>query len=242
MIHILKKSIKKIALKFGYDFIPFNQYEESLSQVNYNWLKRKNVKTIIDVGACDGDFIRKFRPVFPNAMIYSFEPNPESFQKLNERLAHDKNFKSFNLALSNKKDEIDFFISSNAGSSSMLAMEELHKENFPNSKNIIPIKVKSSKLDEVLSTELLHSPVFIKLDVQGAEKLVLEGAVKTLRLVDIIYCEINFQELYQGSVLANELIDLLKNYNFNLAGIENMHQSLIDGSYLHGDAIFIKGK
>ena len=48
MIHLIKKGIKKIARQFGYDFIPFNQYEESLSQVKYNWLKQKNVKTIMN--------------------------------------------------------------------------------------------------------------------------------------------------------------------------------------------------
>ena len=40
----------------------------------------------------------------------------------------------------------------------------------------------------------------------------------------------------------NNALPLLKKYNFNFAGIENTFQSLIDGSFTHGDAIFVKEK
>lgn len=97
-------------------------------------------------------------------------------------------------------------------------------------------------LDNIMPELKIESAVMMKLDVQGAERLVLEGSVKTLELVDVIYSEVNFVELYKDAVLITDLIVLLKKYNFNFAGIENTFQSLIDGSFTHGDAIFVKEK
>lgn len=238
----LKKFIRKLIRLTGFTISPYNSYEASLNEVKYNWLKEKNIKTIIDVGACDGDFIRKFRPIFPEATIYSFEPNPEAFTKLNILFKTDKKLKTFNLALSNTKGEIDFFVSENAGSSSLLVMDELHKINIPHSAMNHLIKVNCDLMDNVFSSIELEKNVLLKLDVQGAEKLVIEGAIKTLSKVDIIYTEINFQELYKNSILVNDLINLLNKHNFRLVGIENIHQSIIDGSFMHGDAVFIKEK
>ncbi len=242
MLHLIKRITKKIIRQTGYSLSKIDKYQYSLEKVKYNWLKKKNIKTIIDVGACDGDFIRKFRPVFPDAMIYSIEPNPESFEKLNAFYKNDPKIKPFNIALSNFKSDVDFFVSESAGSSSLLEMEEIHKINFPLSAKNERIKVKCDLLDNIFSNIILESNVLMKLDVQGAEKLVLEGSIKTLKSVDVILCEVNFQELYKHAVLATDLIQFLKINNFIFFGIENMHQSLIDGTYTHGDAFFIKEK
>ncbi len=175
-------------------------------------------------------------------MIYAFEAMPEPFKRLNEKLSSDKKLKTFNVALSNYKGDVDFYVSSNEGSSSLLQMEEVHKINFPTSAKNHLIKVKCDLLDNYLTELKIESAVMMKLDVQGAERLVLEGSVKTLEIVDVIYSEVNFVELYKDAVLVTDLIVLLKKYNFNFAGIENTFQSLIDGSFTHGDAIFVKDK
>ena len=78
----------------------------------------------------------------------------------------------------------------------------------------------------------------MKLDVQGAEKLVLEGAEETLKNVDIIFSEINFSELYKGNVPFSELCRYLLEKGFTVIGIENISQSTIDGTYLQADAYF----
>ncbi|MEI7801606.1 MAG: FkbM family methyltransferase [Bacteroidota bacterium] len=238
----LKQLLKKLVRLSGKTLVPINTYQESLELVKYNWLKNKNIKTIIDVGANDGGFIRRFRSVFPEAMIYAYEAMPDPYKRLNIKLQADKRLKTYNVALSNYKGEVDFYVSSNEGSSSLLQMEEIHKINFPGSAKNTQIKVKCDLLDNFLTEINFESNVLMKLDVQGAERLVLEGATKTIELIDVIYCEVNFQELYKDAVLITDLILLLKKYNFNLAGIENIYQSVIDGSFTHGDAIFIKEK
>src|SRR5438874_1345450 len=65
----------------------------------YQWIQDMNIKTIIDVGAHEGEFALEMSQIFPEARIYSFEPLAEPFKKLNQKLKNVARFQSFNLAL-----------------------------------------------------------------------------------------------------------------------------------------------
>jgi hypothetical protein len=80
----------------------------------------------------------------------------------------------------------------------------------------------------------------MKLDVQGAEKIVLDGAVNTLKYVKYVFCEINFVETYKGCVLFSDLNKILESQGFVMAGVENVSQSPVSGMFLQADAFYIK--
>ena len=234
----MKKAIKKILRQRGYDIKPLDLYQEQIDIVNYDWLKKKNIKTILDIGASFGEYATRARNLFPDAEIISFEAIPKSYKILSEKFKNDSLHKCFNIALSNYTGETVFRISSNSGSSSLLEMNDLHKINYPVSKDIQEININCDKLDNVIKDLKLKRNVLMKLDVQGAEKLVLEGAEETLKNVDIIFSEINFSELYKGNVPFSELCRYLLEKGFTVIGIENISQSTIDGTYLQADAYF----
>ena len=54
----------------------------------------------------------------------------------------------------------------------------------------------------------------INVDVQGWELEVFKGAARTLENIDIIYSEVNFEELYKGCCLVGDLDTFLGNYGF----------------------------
>jgi len=234
----MKKTIKSILQKSGYSIIPFDEYEHKLEKVRYKWLVNQNISTILDIGASLGQYAKKARKRFPEARIFSFEALPDSFKALNETFKGDKNFQSFNVALSNFEGKTVFRKSSNTGSSSLLEMDDLHKTNYTDSKNIVEIEVKCNTLDNVLKGQKLQKNILMKLDVQGAEKMVLEGAKETLKNVQVIFSEVNFNTLYKGNVLFNDLVQFLYEQGFKVEGIENVSQSLIDGTFLQADVFF----
>lgn len=231
--------MKSVFRKKGYAILPIDKYVEAIDKVKYCWLQKIEFDLIIDVGASDGGFVKKIRTVMPLIQIYSFEPIPESYQKLIEKNMGDKNFTAFNVALSSKEGETDFYISSSSGCSSLLEMSDIHKEAYPYTANLTKIKVPMKCLDDVMK-EYGYKNIFLKIDVQGAEKLVLEGALETLENVKVIFMEVNFVETYKGCVLINEIVDYLESKGFVLYGMENISQTTIDGSFLQGDAFFIK--
>ncbi|MCX6272534.1 MAG: FkbM family methyltransferase [Bacteroidetes bacterium] len=243
-MNYIKKLIQLTMRSLGYKIVPLDYYDtdylEKLETVNKKWLVHLGIKTIIDVGASDGGFAKKIRNWLPSAQLYCIEPIKASFQKLSEKFVNDPNFRSFNLALSDRKETRSFYVHSAAGCSSLLPMAELHKKVYPGSESYVEENLETSTLDEVFCNFTLTAPVLLKIDVQGAEKLVLEGASQLLGNVKVIFLEISFTELYDQNPLVNEMIAFLETRGFSLAGMENISQSLIDGTFLQADAFFVK--
>lgn len=240
MTQSIKNIIKKILRKNGLVVLPVDVYQEQLSSIKYNWLKAMNFSSIVDVGASDGGFARKARAMFSDTPIFSFEPIKESFDHLNDYFKNDKNFTSYNIACSNQKILADFYLSSNKGSSSLLEMGHIHKKAYPDSSGLFKTKVFAEKIDNILTEKETGNNVYLKMDVQGGEMFVLEGASVLLNSVSLILSEISFVTLYDFQPLVNELISYLKERGFIIAGVENVSQSLVDGSFLQADMFFIR--
>lgn len=236
---MVKTLIKKYLHRKGYDIVPYDVYFDQVKKVNYNWLISMNIDAIIDIGASNGGFVKKIRTLFPDVPITSFEPLKESFQQLILNNSEDKNFKAFNIALSNKKGEVDFYMSSRSGCSSLLEMSDLHKKAYPETSSIVKITVETDVLDNFIN-EINGSSLMLKIDVQGAEKFVLEGGVKMLNKIKVVFMEVNFVETYKDCILINESIKLMESFGFKFRGIENVSQSIYNGLFLQGDAFFIK--
>ena len=56
------------------------------------WIQEINPQIIIDIGANTGQTATEMRKIFPKASIYSFEPIPACFEKLNQSMKGDKRF------------------------------------------------------------------------------------------------------------------------------------------------------
>lgn len=238
----MKKTILKLLRKTGRTIKPINTYEEQLNPIKNLWLKNKNIKTVFDIGASDGGFAREIRELLPAAKIYSFEALPEVYEKLESNFSDDTLFQSYNIALSNYNGQTSFFRCESSGSSSILEMDELHKTAYPGTKNNEKINIKCSTLDDFIVKEniIIDKNVLIKIDVQGAEKLVLEGAENLLTKTELIFSEVNFNSVYKENVLFNDLASFLKVKGFKIEGIKNVSQSLVDGTFLQADAFFSK--
>jgi FkbM family methyltransferase len=239
----VKKIIKSILRKAGREIKPINYYEEKLHPVRYNWLINSGVNTIIDIGANDGGYSSKIRKVFPNTLIYSIEALEAPYQLLKSNFILDNNFISFNCALSNYTGETSFWecVSSSA-CSSLLEMDELHKNLYPSSANNKLVKLPCYRLDDLLKPYELKENILLKIDVQGAEKIVLEGAKEVLKKTTIIFSEVSFNSLYKNAFLFNDYSAFLYELGFKIEGIENVSQSKTDGTFLQADVFFKRFK
>jgi FkbM family methyltransferase len=205
----LKRLFDSLFFRLGYHLQPLRE-RRAPERLTGAWLRSKNIQTIIDAGGGGGDFAKRIRKLLPDAKIISFETHEPSFKKLKDNMRSDKNFEAHFIALNNYNGTATFRISSYDGSSSLLPMADLHKDAYPITKSITEVQVDCKRLDDLLDANALKKNILFKLDVQGAEKLVMEGAEQVLQQTKIVFCEINFQELYEGCVLATDLIDYLK--------------------------------
>lgn len=236
----VKKLIKKALSNYGYDVVPHDEAAATAEKNKYRWLQAHDIHTVIDAGSSDGGFARWIHGQLPEARVISFEAQDNLYQRLMQRMEGEAYFEAHRMALNNYNGTTTFRISSYDGSSSLLPMAELHKSAYPVSKNITEVTVDCKRLDDVLDAGALKQNVLFKLDVQGGEKLVLEGAEDVLARTRLVFCEINFQELYEGCVMANDLVDFLSRRGFRLTGIENVSQHMDNGTFLQADAWFQK--
>jgi FkbM family methyltransferase len=208
-------------------------------KLNKPWLTEAKIKTIYDIGANTGQFASLIHEVLPDAFIYSFEPLEECYQKLKTKEREITNFKAFNIALGDTDGEIEFHRNEHSPASSMLPMAELHKKNYPFTDKEHIIKVKITKLDDIVKDINIEDELLIKIDVQGVEDKIIVGGRNTIRQASILIIETSFQPLYIGQPLFEDIYDVLKE-NFLYMGALKQRLSKFDGSILFEDSIFIR--
>jgi FkbM family methyltransferase len=203
-----------------------------------DWMRKCGIKTVLDVGANSGQFASAVRCVLPDAQIYSFEPIPEIHDKLLKRLQPFGRFKSFCVALGNQTREANFWRCEFSKSSSLLPMSQAHQDAFPWTSRNTVTKVQLDKLDNHLGLIELNPGVLLKLDVQGYELGVLEGAREILRRVQYVQVETSFAPLYEGQSSFADVYRLLTQAEFDYAGSLGQMFSPVDGNILQEDALF----
>ncbi len=236
----IKKAIQGVLATFGLkvNFIDRRQVSEAN---RLKWLTDLNIRTIIDIGASKGNFSLESKKLFPVATVYAFEPLPDCFLRVREKLKLFDDVHLFNIALSDQKSRTGMHRSSYSGSSSLLKMADLHKKLFPVTAGEKIVFVETDTLDAVMSSRVLTGPVLVKIDVQGFEDKVLAGATATLKHVKIIIIEVSFRELYVDQPLFGDIYTLLTAQGFRYVGTwDPDFRSPEDGASIQQDAVFIR--
>lgn len=204
------------------------------------WFETINPGAVIDVGGYIGAFALAMRAMLPETWIYTFEPLPDNYAKLQKNMAGDERFKLFQTALGDTQGTTDFWRCEFVASSSVLPMEDLHKAAFPMTACSTKVTVPIARLDDYLDEMVLERPVLMKLDVQGFEAQALAGAAETLEKVDYVLTEVSHQPLYEGQVTFEKLYALMKSHGFSYSGGFDALISPADGSILQTDALFVR--
>lgn len=235
MKKIIKSQLEKLGIRLN--FIKNLWYLDSFFILKK--LTNKTNPVIFDIGACDGSSVQEFKKIFPDAVIYSFEPYPESYNGLAKLAEKYPDVYVYNLALSNTNGTMNFFVNKSKATNSLLKPLLTHSfidEYISIEENI---RVTTKKIDTFLENYKINEIDILKIDVQGGELLVLEGAQETLRnkKVKLIYSEIWLIEGYKGQPLYHDIAAYLATFGYLPFGIYNMHYRK-DGHFLWGDAIF----
>ena len=236
----MKKIIHWLLNRFGYQLRNPRKEAEQLKIRKWDFLRKVPIKTIIDVGANEGQFVDEILHVFPLAEIYSFEPLSDCYEKLTANFRNNRKVHTYNFALGEEDGEVTFSRSSASPSSSILKMGELHKSLYPHTANLVEEKVKIKRLDDVLAQMTMENEVLLKIDVQGAEEKVIKGAPDVLKKANMIITEVSYATLYENQPLFRDIMTLLEKYGFTYIGNMEQFANPVSGAPLFADAIFVK--
>lgn len=185
--------------------------------IQYEWVKKQDIKTFIDVGAYRGEDSKVMNYLLPNARIYAFEPDQENYKFIRKNLKI-KNFKCFNVALSDRIGISKFYAHPLSFLSSQLKTEPQSKELLFFNKETNEYLVKTTTMDYFFKNIDMEGKVLLKIDTQGTEGKVLKGCTKTLKKIDIVHIETPFKKIYKNQTSFDDIYNLLISNGFEYVG------------------------
>ena len=206
-----------------------------------DYLARRDVDLVIDVGAATGNYGMTIRAGGYTARICSFEPLDAPFRRLERIAADDLGWSCHRMALGAESGTAEMNVAGNSDSSSLLAMGERHARSDPASVYVGTETVEVSTIDEVWDRIARDGEkVFLKLDVQGFELEALRGAERSLPRIDGVQAELSLVPLYEGAPSWIEVITHLQERGFHPERLEPAFDDPETGEVLQVDGVFAR--
>lgn len=241
----VKRLIRRTLRNHGWELSPFSLERSEWAQVK-KMLDFKGVMTVLDVGANSGQYAKNIRDAGFGGKIISVEPGSEAHGSLTRAAAGDPLWHILPpMALGKEDGFVELHVSANHGeSSSILPILAASTDAMPESGYIATERVALATLDTVAKQYLNDGdcPVFLKLDVQGFESEVLKGATQLLPTIVGLQVELSLVPLYQGQLLFNDMINLLRGHGFELWSLIPGFLNPATGRLLQVDGLFLRSQ
>lgn len=205
-----------------------------------SFLTSFGIRTILDIGANEGQFAASIRAVLPDADLHSFEPLPQACARLKLLAARDPHWFVHHVALGEANGVVEINGNTHSPSSSVLAMTNVHLEAYPFATEGAKIEVPMVRLDDWAPQMSLTRPILVKMDVQGYEDRVVRGGTKLLQNTSVLLVEASFHELYRGQVLFDELYRMIRELGFSCRGVVDVSADRRTGLPLQADVLFAR--
>lgn len=236
----MKKNLRKLARGIGVEITRYRPSSSAAAQL-VKALEVAGISVVFDIGANEGQFAREIREYGYTEKIVSFEPLSQARKKLLTLASVDPNWEVHDQsAIGDQDGEIEIHIAGNSVSSSVLPMLEAHSSAAVGSDYIGSERVPIARLDSVIKHYMTpESNLFIKIDTQGFEWQVLDGARETLQQARGLLCELSLVPLYNGQRLWLDIVDRLDAEGFMLWALQKGFIDPRTGQSLQMDGIFL---
>lgn len=196
---------------------------------------------IFDVGAHYGESAVRYRSLFPNSVIYCFEPFSDSLRILEQKFHADPRVRIMPQAVADGSGNRSFFVNGMDATNSLLPRPSSMRRYFPATASTkMQTQVRTVSIDDLIAQRTVLAPDLLKMDIQGGELMALKGARETLSAdkVALLYLEVMFVPHYEGGALFHRLAEFLEAYGYTLFDLYDL-QRAGDGQIRYGDALFV---
>jgi FkbM family methyltransferase len=181
------------------------------------------VDCVFDVGANTGQYGVRLRQIGYHGLIFSFEPNPSAFAKLQVETKGDSGWIVKQLALDSEPRTLMFNVMKGHQFSSLHEPDHSQTDTFLGL-NVVEaqVPVLTATLDELfpaLQKEYRFSRPFLKMDTQGHDLQVVGGASRCLSRFVGLQSELNVTRIYKGGCDFSEVLALYRGRRFKLTAL-----------------------
>jgi len=235
---MMAQLVKRILNRAGFDITRYDVQSNPVAR-RAQLLKRNKINIVLDVGANHGQYGLQLRGIGYTGRIISFEPVSAVYKQLVINANKDALWETFKFALGNAADTAEINIANNTYSSSLLAMKPLHLASAPESKYVATERIEVRRLDKLFADRFsIDDNLFLKIDTQGYDKKVLEGANGILKYAKLIQVEMSLVPLYDNEPTWDEVLNYMKELGYRLVSIESGFTDEASSHLLQIDGIF----
>lgn len=203
-----------------------------------DFLSTHGIDLVVDVGANEGQFASSLREIGYRGRIVSFEPVESVYALLCERANSDPKWETRQLALGSKAGRQRISVSANSVFSSLLPQLRAAVEFDP-----AAAVVRSEEIEVVRFDDLFggwhERKIFLKVDTQGFERQVIQGARASLSAIQGIQLELPVVQLYAGNWSFEGALGEMRELGFEPAQIRPVTKRGDDrSSALEFDCVF----
>lgn len=186
-------------------------------------LENHRIDLVIDAGANMGQFVKEdLRPIYKGEVL-SFEPVKATFESLQANSRKDNQWKSYNYALGRENCAKKINVSASSLFNSFLPANEFSNRKFGSeSVQLTTETVEIRRIDELLKSlvpDAINRRIFLKMDTQGFDLEVFEGATNLLPSVFILQSEVSCIPIYSGMPHWGGSVKTYEQAGFGLAGL-----------------------
>lgn len=178
---------------------------------------------VVDVGANEGRWSTAVLTLARPRRLIAVEPSPEMLPRLHAAIGSADGVQIVETAVGSSTGETTLYVTAHSHNTSSARprsdeMDALYGGGYAVEDEVT---VSVATLDDIARD--LNEISLLKIDVQGAEGLVLDGATETLGKTRWLLIEANFRSHYEGDILFPELHERLASSGFVLTGVAPPH-------------------
>jgi FkbM family methyltransferase len=210
-------------------YLAWSELREALDQLRIN--------CVFDVGANTGQFAMGLRKIGYTGWIISYEPSPGDFAAMSRAFGGDPRWRGYQIALGSEGGTSTFNVT--LGDSRLSSFLSLRRPDF----GVETIQVEVKRLDAVFEEALggIKEPrVFLKMDTQGFDLKVIEGASGCVDRVLGLLSEISAEASYNDMPSYLDSLKVYEGLGFRLKGLSEIAWNRARGTLVEMDCLMIR--
>ncbi|MGE0669671.1 MAG: FkbM family methyltransferase [Parachlamydiales bacterium] len=194
---------------------------------------------IVEAGAHEGSDTKRLSHLWKKGRVFAFEPSPDVYKGLRERMVKYKNVKTYPIALGDRVGTADFYPSQPTSEATTVKTNAQGSLLPPSDDNWCwpeigfgkPVSVPVTTLDKWAKQQGIKKIDFLWLDMQGSELSMLKASPEILKTVQVIQIEVSKKPFYANTPVADEVQSWLE-----AEGFFTVYMTPEE----HGDALFVR--
>lgn len=214
---------RQIAALFGYELIRRRKLNDTIEDHLRNVFDLHGINCVVDVGANVGQYGQLLRRAGYQGRIVSFEPLSSVFTELVNVTRGDPNWRTVQAALSDSEGTITMNEMASTEFSSISVPTAYGSTRFDKAMQVTGREqVRMTTLATVwpeIVEDMSAPKVFLKLDTQGHDLAVLDGARSVVSEILGVQVELSFKPLYEGTPDFLTVLDRFRQEDFGITGL-----------------------